>query len=51
MYYRLQEIFNEETPFFPLYHEPYLVITRTGVKGFYQTPLGIYIWKDMDVLR
>ncbi|MCJ7626531.1 MAG: ABC transporter substrate-binding protein [Anaerolineaceae bacterium] len=49
MYYRLQEIFNENAPFLPLYHEPYLVISRSNVSNFYQTPLGTYIWRDLQV--
>ena len=49
MYHRLQEIFNENTPPCPLWHEPYLMITRSGVENFYQTPLGTYIWRDLDI--
>ena len=49
MYKRIQEIFNEEVPFIPLYHNPFLVITRSNVQNFYQTPLGTYIWRDLSV--
>lgn len=51
MYKRLQEIFNENTPLCPLWHEPYLVIMGPGVRNFYQTPLGTYIWRDLDVAK
>jgi ABC-type transport system substrate-binding protein len=51
MYFRIQEIFNENAPFIPLWYEPYLVITRANVSNFLQTPLGIYIWRDLDVTR
>jgi peptide/nickel transport system substrate-binding protein len=49
MYLRIQEIFNEATPMIPLYHEPYLVITRAGVSNFFQTPLGTYIWRGIEI--
>ncbi len=48
MYFRMQEIFNEQIPYIPLWHEPLLVITRTGVDNFQQTSLGTYIWRDLD---
>ena len=48
IYLKLQEIFNTETPFIPLWYEPYLVMTRANVVNFEQTPLGIYIWRDLD---
>ncbi len=51
MYFRIQEIFNENVPFIPEWYEPYLVMTRSNVSNFVQTPLGIYIWRDLDVSR
>lgn len=51
IFFRLQEIFNEETPFIPLWYQPYVIMTRTNVSNFYQTPLGTYIWRDLDVTR
>jgi peptide/nickel transport system substrate-binding protein len=51
IYFRLQEIFNEEVPSIPTWYEPYLVMTRVNVSNFYQTPLGIYIWRDLTVTR
>jgi peptide/nickel transport system substrate-binding protein len=49
MYWRIQEIFNDETPFIPLFHDPLLVGVRSNVKNFTQTPLGTYVWRDLDV--
>lgn len=49
MYWRIQEIFNDETPFIPLWHEPFVVAVRKNVKDFYQTLLGTYMWRDLDV--
>jgi hypothetical protein len=34
-----------------MWWEPYLVMTRTNVSNFYQTQLGTYIWRDLDVTR
>lgn len=51
IYFRLQEIFNQETPYIPVWNAPYVVMTRTNVSNFYQTPLGTYIWRDLDVTR
>lgn len=49
IYLRLQEIFNEETPTIPLWHEPYLIVVRKNVKNFSQTYLGTYVWRDLDI--
>lgn len=51
IYKQLQAIFNEETPMIPMYHEPYLVMAKAGVKNFVQTPLGSYIWRDLEVTK
>ncbi len=51
MYYKIQQAFYDNLPFIPLWWEPYLVMTRTNVSNFAQTPLGIYIWRDLDVTR
>jgi peptide/nickel transport system substrate-binding protein len=51
MYWRIQEIFNDETPMLPLWHEPFIVAVRKEVKGFLQTPLGTYVWRNLDVVR
>jgi peptide/nickel transport system substrate-binding protein len=51
IYFAIQELFNENVPFLPLWYEPYLVMTRSNVVNFSQTPLGIYIWRDLDITR
>jgi peptide/nickel transport system substrate-binding protein len=51
MYYQIQEAFNKSLHIIPMWWEPYLVMTRTNVSNFEQTPLGIYIWRDLDVTR
>ena len=51
MYYRIQEIFNEETPMIPLWYEPLVVAVRKDVQNFVQTPLGTYLWRDLDIAR
>ncbi len=51
MYYKIQQAFYDNLPFLPLWWEPYLVMTRNNVSNFAQTPLGIYIWRDLDVTR
>jgi peptide/nickel transport system substrate-binding protein len=47
-YFRMQEIYNEQVPFISLWYQPLLVMTRKGVENFNQTPLGTYIWRDLD---
>jgi peptide/nickel transport system substrate-binding protein len=49
MYWRIQEIYNDELPFLSLWDEPYIVAVRKNVKNFFQTPLGTYMWRDLDV--
>jgi len=51
IYKQLQQIFNDNVPFIPLYHEPYLIIARNNVKNFVQTPLGSYIWRNIEVTK
>ncbi len=51
MYFRIQEIFNENIPFIPTFHDPLMIVTRSNVQNFYQTPLGTYIWRQLDVVR
>ncbi|MCL5256606.1 MAG: ABC transporter substrate-binding protein [Chloroflexi bacterium] len=49
IYFRIQEIFNDEVPLIPLWHEPYLIVVRKNVKNFAQTYLGTYVWRDLDI--
>jgi peptide/nickel transport system substrate-binding protein len=51
MYQRIQEIFNEQAPMIPLWHEPFVVVARNYVSNFYETQLGTYIWRDLDVTK
>jgi len=51
IYSSLQQTYNEETIHCPLYEEPYLVVLGPAVRNFYQTPLGTYVWRDLDVSR
>ncbi len=51
IYKQLQQIFNDNVPFIPMYHEPYLVIARSNVSNFVQTPLGSYIWRGIEVTK
>jgi peptide/nickel transport system substrate-binding protein len=48
IYFQLQKIFNDNVPFLVMWVEPYLVMTRSNVVNFNQTPLGIYLWADLD---
>ncbi|MCE5208729.1 MAG: ABC transporter substrate-binding protein [Chloroflexi bacterium] len=49
MYWRIQEIHNEDAAFIPLWSEPLVVAVRNNVEGFQQSNLGIYIWRDLDI--
>ncbi len=48
IYKQLQQLYNDNVPFLVMWHEPYLVMTRSNVINFQQTPLGTYIWRDLD---
>ena len=48
IYFDIQKLFNENVFFLPLWYEPYVVMARANVVNFQQTPLGIYIWRDLD---
>ena len=45
IYFRIQEIYNEESPMLPLYHKPYVNVTTTRVHNFNHPPTGQYDWK------
>jgi peptide/nickel transport system substrate-binding protein len=49
MYFRIQEIMNDQVPLIPLLHDPFLVAIRKNVKNFVQTSLGTYIWRELDL--
>jgi peptide/nickel transport system substrate-binding protein len=44
MYFRIQELFNQDSPMLPLYYKPYLIVTTTKVHNFSQPPTGQYVW-------
>ncbi len=48
MYYQIQEAWYKSLHIIPMWWEPYLVMTRANVVNFNQTPLGTYIWTDLD---
>jgi peptide/nickel transport system substrate-binding protein len=48
IYFDIQKLFNDNVFFLPMWYEPYVVMTRANVVNFQQTPLGIYIWRDLD---
>ncbi len=48
IYFAIQKLFNDNVTFLPMWYEPYLVMARANVVNFEQTPLGIYIWRDLD---
>lgn len=45
IYYRIQEIFLEDSPMLATYHRPYLDITTTKVHNFGHPPTGQFDWK------
>lgn len=49
MYWRIQEIVYNDAAFISLWSEPLVVAARKNVKGFEQTNLGIYIWRNLDI--
>jgi peptide/nickel transport system substrate-binding protein len=48
IYFDIQKLFNDNVFFIPMWYEPYVVMARANVVNFQQTPLGIYIWRDLD---
>ena len=48
IYYRIQEIVDEEMPIIPLYYTPYTFATSKKITGFVQTPLGNYRFENLD---
>ncbi len=45
MYYRIQEIFNEDSPLILLFYKPYLVAAKPEVRNFQQPPTGQWVWR------
>ncbi len=44
MYFRIQEIYHEESPMLALYYKPYVDVTTTRVHNFGHPPTGQYTW-------
>jgi peptide/nickel transport system substrate-binding protein len=45
IYFRIQEIFNEDAPMVLLYHKPYVEVMTTKVHNFGHPPTGQWVWK------
>jgi peptide/nickel transport system substrate-binding protein len=46
IYFRIQEIFNEDSPQLLLYHKPYIDVTTTKVHHLGHPPTGQWEWKQ-----
>ncbi len=46
IYFRIQEIFNEDSPMILLYHKPYIDVTTTKVHHLGHPPTGQWEWKQ-----
>ncbi|HKG25204.1 MAG TPA: ABC transporter substrate-binding protein, partial [Thermomicrobiales bacterium] len=46
MYFRIQEIFNQDAVMGLLYHKPYINVLAKKVHGFQQPPTGQWVWKE-----
>ena len=44
IYFRIQELFNEESPMIALYYKPYVDVTTVGVHNFNHPPTGQYVF-------
>lgn len=51
MYWRIQELVNADSAFFSLWSEPLVVAMNKSVQGFDQSNLGIYLWRDLDIVK
>jgi peptide/nickel transport system substrate-binding protein len=45
IYFRIQELFNQDSPMLPLYYKPYVDVTTVQVHNFNHPPTGEYDWK------
>jgi len=45
IYFRIQELFNEDAVMLLLYHKPYIDVTTTRVRNFGHPPTGQWDWK------
>lgn len=44
IYFRIQEIYNQDSPMVVLYHKPYIDLTTTRVHNFSHPPTGQYVF-------
>jgi peptide/nickel transport system substrate-binding protein len=44
IYFRIQELFNQDSPMVILYHKPYVDVTTTKVHNFSHPPTGQYVF-------
>lgn len=44
MYFRIQELFNQDAPMVLLYHKPYVNVMTMNVRNFMQPPTGQWDW-------
>jgi peptide/nickel transport system substrate-binding protein len=44
IYFRIQELFNQDSPMVILYHKPYVDVTTTKVHNFCHPPTGQYVF-------
>lgn len=45
IYFRIQELFNQDSPMVIFYHKPFVDVTTTRVHNFSQPPTGQWVWK------
>jgi len=45
IYFRIQEIYNQDSPMVLLYHKPYVDVTTARVHNFAHPPTGQWVWK------
>jgi peptide/nickel transport system substrate-binding protein len=45
IYFRLQELYNQDVPMIPIFHKPFIDITTTTVHNFQHPPTGQWVWK------
>jgi len=46
MYFRIQELFNQDAVMVLLYNKPYIDVLTKKVHGFEQPPTGQWVWKE-----
>ncbi|MEO3428315.1 ABC transporter substrate-binding protein [Pelagibius sp. CAU 1746] len=49
LYYRIQEKVKEDVHWVDLYYSPFSNITRKGVSGFYQNPMGVIPLQEISI--